>query len=206
MGAWSEGGFGNDTALDYADEVVALGDLERALGPSEGLYDADAACEAVAAAEIIAACLGRPGPDLPDNIKEKLGEFGKPSDALIQLSSSAVSEVSAASELAELWEEAEDGNWKEAVNDLLARLDLSKPYTAPPAPEPTEVGEVGSACCLCGEDIAETDEVLLKLEEEHSTMTMYAHRACLQKSFDPPHFNVDNTPTHELLAQIIKTF
>lgn len=206
MGAWSEGGFGNDTAMDFADEVASVSDLDRALKRSEGLYDSDAASQAVAAAEVIAACLGRPSHDFPKELKGKLSNFGTPSDALIKKARVAMSEVSGTSELAELWEEAQDESWKAAMNDLLARLDMATPYVAPPRPEPVEAGPIGAVCCLCGEDIAEAQEVTLTIEDEYSTMTMFAHRACLETSYDPPHFDDKGGPTPELLAQFTKTF
>src|ERR1700722_69908 len=99
MGAWDAGSFHNDTALDWVHHLCQSADvtpvrtaldraveqrlppqpslLGRLLGrrPVEQYLEADAACEALAAAEIVAFWLGRPAadfpaPDFPDNLRE----------------------------------------------------------------------------------------------------------------------------------------
>ena len=66
MGAWSHEPFGNDTANDWADELEESSDfsiVEKAFNQiiesAEEYIDADIACEAYAAAEVLAQALGK---------------------------------------------------------------------------------------------------------------------------------------------------
>ena len=68
MGTWSGEPFGNDVAADFAWELdeqkrwnVVRDALREALRSKE-LLDADTACIAIAAAEVVAHGLGRPTP------------------------------------------------------------------------------------------------------------------------------------------------
>ena len=68
MGAWGAGVFANDAAADWADDLVRGGsaDVVRAALAAaaerspEADLDADEGCEALAAAEVVAATAGRP--------------------------------------------------------------------------------------------------------------------------------------------------
>jgi hypothetical protein len=66
MGTWAHGPFDNDTACDWAYDLVRTRDyalvakaIERVLEAGDGYLEADAAVEAVAAAEVLAKSLGR---------------------------------------------------------------------------------------------------------------------------------------------------
>lgn len=68
MGTWGTGSFDNDTAADFLAEATGHGDLspvheaiDNVLTSTE-YVDADDACQAIVAAEILAAALGRPTP------------------------------------------------------------------------------------------------------------------------------------------------
>ena len=61
MGAWGPDGFENDTALDFAATIKSVDDLAAAFVAKPGKkLDADRACIIIAAAECVAAMLGRP--------------------------------------------------------------------------------------------------------------------------------------------------
>jgi len=159
MGAWGHGSFDNDTAMDWAGEVAdaaegipADGDDETLnkealiIGPLAALVetpedeqpDADLACEAIAAAEIIAAVFGKPSKDLTEAATEPEAEGNTLGqimawltktespmmkwDDLRELARDALDRT-LTSELSELWEESDSAEaWKEAVADLRLRL------------------------------------------------------------------------------------
>jgi hypothetical protein len=150
MGAWGTGVFENDDALDWCGEfldapsgagsrrspgkdALVTAALQRAADKDEG-YEADAASAGLAAAEVVAALAGRPGPELSaadeDSTPGEVAAWARDrgSDALQQpqvraLAAQAVRRALDGSELAELWEEAEHAAaWRAAVEDLLRRL------------------------------------------------------------------------------------
>jgi hypothetical protein len=86
MGTWGAGGFENDTALDFASSVESVADIIKGLGdkPLPAAIDADRACEIIAAAECVAAMLGRPSGDMPDALLDRLKTFGRPEKALLE--------------------------------------------------------------------------------------------------------------------------
>ena len=211
MGAWTADSFGNDTALDYCAEVTGLDDLLatlKALEAETDYIDADLACEVLAAADIIAALIARPAPDLPDDLAPRLDAFATPDDATIAATTNAVIRIRAGSELTELWDEAEGDDWSVAIDALLARLDRTKPYTPPAPKDPADditVEDYGGTCFICNSDIEAKEVVDITLEDEEfgvwSSMTLYAHGPCIVDRYDGPHFNADGTPTAEVVAQ-----
>lgn len=135
MGAWGELAFDNDTAGDWAfqlDEVDDLSLVEAAFDEveeaGEEYLDQDAACNALAACEVIARLQGNPGytnsyTETVDNwvAAHKL----KPSAALLKRASAAIDRILGEdSELRDLWEEdeGEAEKWRAAVEDLRRRL------------------------------------------------------------------------------------
>ncbi|MFF7588221.1 DUF4259 domain-containing protein [Kitasatospora purpeofusca] len=147
MGTWDIGHFDNDSAADFCaglDEAAA-GDREGVLRRvltlaadtgAEEYLDFDEAAEAVAAAALVASQCpgGEPvtsayGPDEPLPVL--------PAD-LRPLAVAALDRVVAEeSELAELWDETEDGPaWRRAVQELRAVL------APPPGPAPEALFDV----------------------------------------------------------------
>ena len=132
MGAWGYGSFENDTALDWlvdfegegADTViVALEDVANADVEEE--IDADRACVALAAAEIIAAAKTGDGGRLTDEARATLATYRDEIDAaaLSPVAARAVARIGEASELKELWEETEDFDaWSNNLDALIDRL------------------------------------------------------------------------------------
>ncbi|QIN77634.1 DUF4259 domain-containing protein [Rubrobacter marinus] len=133
MGAWGPGIFENDDALDW---VYGLGQargpgpvseaLEAVVHDDGGYLDASDCAMALAAAEVVAASAGSPGPGLPEEAAAWVREHG----ATVESGASALAVRAAravrdapGSELRELWEESgEAGEWYAAVDGLVSRL------------------------------------------------------------------------------------
>ncbi|SAI13291.1 Uncharacterised protein [Bordetella ansorpii] len=137
MGTWSHQPFGNDAAHDWVTGIVGEGhlayledtlDAVLADPDDDGDIDAGDAQFAVAAAEVIAASLGRgtmPAEEYPDAIVAWLVALkGQPVKAL---QAKAVQVLDAiiepgTSELADLWEESGDETWLESIARLRAAV------------------------------------------------------------------------------------
>ena len=129
MGTWGYGNFDNDTAADYADsfqddpnETVLLETL--AAVAAEGYPQDDEASEALAAAEIIAAALGKPVRGFPEDLllSAKNLHLANP-DAAQKLARRAIKAILKKSELKELREDADDYEaWLALQDGLLERL------------------------------------------------------------------------------------
>ncbi|MEV6374767.1 DUF4259 domain-containing protein [Micromonospora musae] len=118
MGTWDSGPFDNDTAADWCGDLddadvtkrpaMVCEALSRAAG-EDGYLDADVACEAIAAAAIVAA--QRPGgqrttsPYAPDFLRD--GDRLDLPDDLAALAAGALDRIMAAdSEWRDLWQDA----------------------------------------------------------------------------------------------------
>ncbi|MFD8144700.1 DUF4259 domain-containing protein [Streptomyces sp. NPDC059708] len=139
MGTWDIGPFDNDTAADFAGDLNEVAKDEREpmirrvlsrAADSTGDLDAPDAVRAVAAAALVVA--QHPGGE------STCSNYG-PSEALPELSTDlrtlaidALDQVVAArSELAELWDEAADGQrWRHDIARLRAVLDPPHPPQA----------------------------------------------------------------------------
>jgi hypothetical protein len=129
-GAWGEGSFENDAAMDWAADCAKSSSttcvrsaLESALAGTT--LEAPEASVAVAAAEVVAAALGRPGPDLPPELKAWIdrrapGELAR----LAPAARKALARVRdpSVSELHQLWSQGKPNGWALAVAYLEARL------------------------------------------------------------------------------------
>lgn len=134
MGAWDVGPFDNDAALDW------ISDLDEAEGWSpvaavlrfaevEGYVDAEDACEALAAAEVVAAGLGRPRADLPEEATWFLGRVTvQPPAEIVGLAGVAVQRILGEdSELRELWDDTTDLDaWLRETRGLVERLGVAE--------------------------------------------------------------------------------
>lgn len=143
MGAWGTGSLENDAALDWLGELESEGSvglLESTLAlvadalPSfggdddEGDYiELDEACAALAAAEVVACALGRPGPELSDDLIIWIEQHRSDLAVLAPLAARAVARARDDSEASELWAET-DGlqAWCDAVNELICRLQVAR--------------------------------------------------------------------------------
>ena len=134
MGAWGSRSFENDAALDWAGVVedhehltpVAEA-LDRVAAADDEYLEVDEASHVIAAAEVLAALLDHPAPDLPASLSDWIAARRTAGDAarpdLLNLAQRALARVTTNSELKELWDEAADRQaWYDAVADLQARL------------------------------------------------------------------------------------
>jgi hypothetical protein len=129
MGTWGTGNFDNDKAADYAatfqddpNETLLLETLGAVA--AEGYPEAPEACEALAAAEIIAAVLGKGVRGLPEDLLLSANNLSLSNpDAAQKLARRAIKAVLKKSELKELWEDTDDYDaWVAALEGLLERL------------------------------------------------------------------------------------
>lgn len=124
MGAWGTGNWENDDALDWVAELRDVQDVEAML--SSSLSQAGTCCRALAAAEVVAACLGRPGPGLPVDVEAWIAQHrsGCP-PRLGETAAEVVDEIGSRSELQKLFDEgARNESWHAVLDDLRARLSL----------------------------------------------------------------------------------
>ena len=205
MGSWGAGSFSNDTALDFVlslENAATLVSVIQSMHPAP--LDADDASEVVAAADLIAAMTGRQAPDMPEDALKALGEYASPELKLLETARQAVERVRDESELADLWAEDNDQEWKEAIADLLQRLDPDANYV-PRQIEEASPGPVLGCCFICEKGIEEEDIVDMVHEYDdgivQSTMTLYEHRGCVEQTFEPPHWNSDGSPSEAVLTQ-----
>lgn len=136
MGAWGVLAFDNDTACDWGDDLEDAEDLtpvetafEAVEDAGEEYLDQDLACEALAAAEVLARLGGRRG--YGNAYTETVDAWVKAhpqqvSKVLTERALKVIERIDGeASELAELWDEAnpEDAKaWRASLKDLAARV------------------------------------------------------------------------------------
>jgi hypothetical protein len=130
MGAWAHGGFDNDDALDFASELVAgqtwepvSEALASVIEAEDGYVEAPEASTALAAAEVVAAAVGRPAAQLPAEVTAWVASAAAPEAELVGRARRAAERVLGDSELADLWGESPDSAlWRREVEGLLGRL------------------------------------------------------------------------------------
>ncbi|MBT9394159.1 DUF4259 domain-containing protein [Hymenobacter sp. NST-14] len=131
MGAWGYYNFDNDLAADFAEDFKAEPSAEllaQALAAvTAGEYlDGDLGSEALAAAEIVAAILGKPARNFPNDL---LGIIPRLTLAHVEplrrpAQQAVLGVLGEESELRELWEESDEfENWEAQQRQLLKRLD-----------------------------------------------------------------------------------
>lgn len=151
MGAWGSGNFQNDTALDWvyafdsegAEAVRAA--VEAALRP--GYLDADVACTALAACEVVAASAGAGlADDAPGDVLDSLARHGadvRQADLAAACQRIVILAGSETSELHELWDDAAPED-REGFRAALTGLQKRLPQVAPaPVPDPAKPAKPG---------------------------------------------------------------
>jgi hypothetical protein len=130
MGAFGTKNFQNDPAMDFKEEFVtnpSLETVENALllndyEEGEEYLEVDEACAALAAAEIVAAILGKPSADFPSNLQKTIHPISS-NTKLQKLARKIVKQIAKESELQKLWAEGDKlDEWLAVQKDLLNRL------------------------------------------------------------------------------------
>ena len=207
MGAWDTGSFGNDTALDFVDDLKGFATVRGTLKKLEkdrDELDANDASIALAACDLLAAAIGRPPadlPDVPDFQQEKV------SDDLLKTAKAIVKRVRENSELAELWAEDDDSEWQAELDALLLRLTPSAPYEAPQkGKEQQELpDDFLGHCYLCYGAVTERDGFLFEIEMEGGgTISIHPHRYCVEELIPGPHWEKDGSPNEKTRKRLMQ--
>jgi hypothetical protein len=133
-GAWGPGSFDNDDALDWLSELTSSHDstfVHSTLNSAKAqtYLEAPGGSSAIAAAEVVAAMLGRPASTTPRELTAWLKQHSKrPTAAQVAVAKCVVERVLDAktSELAELWAEGDGTKWRNALHELIRRLELTE--------------------------------------------------------------------------------
>lgn len=134
MGTWALDAFGNDYAMDWAQDLHEYKTLElvettldNVIDSQEAELEAPFAAEALAALEVIARLLGKPGE--ADPATAEVDEWGaackkKVTPPLLEKARLAFDRITAeTSELRQLWQDSEHyADWQAEVADLRARV------------------------------------------------------------------------------------
>jgi len=133
VGSWGTEVFANDDAMDWIaalEDTDDIGVVERALSrvnDAKGYLEAPDCSIALAAAEVVATILERPGDDVPSEVFEWIARVGREMPpSLVDDARRALDRVASDSELLELWEEAGDpgiGEWRATLTELRGRLE-----------------------------------------------------------------------------------
>ena len=133
MGTFGYRNFQNDSGMDFEEEFktvptpttvrLALLPVVRTVAAG-GFIDYHEACMALAAAEVIAASLGRPSVDFPKDLLPLVQNLLLNKDVNTRkMARKAIRAVVKKSELQELWAETADAaHWQAVQKDLLIRL------------------------------------------------------------------------------------
>jgi Domain of unknown function (DUF4259) len=193
MGAWGPGGFENDTALDFVATIKSVDDLVAAFASEPGeKIDADTASMIIAAAECVAAMLGRPADDIPEDLAVRLVGFGTPESALLETTRNHVSMVISHSELSEPWAEADNPDqFNLAMTGLIDRLNPDiKPKAKRGRKKKPQFNP--SPCAFCNRPMGEEEfgmfELAVDLGGGHPVrFGKWAHLSCLNARLHPAH-------------------
>lgn len=126
MGAWGVHFDENDGALDFLGDIEETKDWSAIASRltdyvADGGYDD--ADEAIAAAELVAAALGKASARLQPELLEWASANSEAASASLGTARKAVLLAANESELAELWAEADEyAEWQASVKDLNDRL------------------------------------------------------------------------------------
>jgi hypothetical protein len=130
MGAWGIGSFENDDALDWVGGIEGFDGLSmvraklKQVADQEAYLEAPDACQAIAAAEVVAAVAGQPCASPPEAVVQMIEVQVTILQADRDLARQALDRVlGESSELAELWAESDESDaWKAAMAELRGRL------------------------------------------------------------------------------------
>ena len=193
MGTWGAGGFENDEAADFVADITSVDDIAavfESLPEDSGAdVDADEAARVIAAAECVAAMLGRPAGDMPNDLAPKLAGFGEPDPSLVESARDSLSRILSRSELADLWAEDDPAPFNLAVTSLIDRLNPASPADSP---TPTAPAEGGAICSFCNKEIAPEETVSVNIRQTIDSINdidrgFWCHLDCLNARLHPRH-------------------
>lgn len=136
MGTWATHAFGNDYALDWAEDLhetknmdAVEGALDQVLAHGDGELEAPFAAEALAAIEVIARLQGHAGWRDEDSAPVDRWLEQHPQKARPDLAAKAHRVIECVlaeqSELRQLWEDSEHyADWRDAVEQLRGRVTI----------------------------------------------------------------------------------
>jgi len=129
-GAWGDGSFENDDALDWVADCVKSATpvpVSAAIDAAvrSKYIEAPEGSAAVAAAEVVAAALGKPSSKLPSELRAWVQR--QSTEQLAQLAPAARTALarildSKVSELRQLWSEGKPNTWSQNIVELQSRL------------------------------------------------------------------------------------
>ena len=193
MGTWGAGGFENDEAADFVAGIASVDDIAAVFEtlPEDSGADvgADQAARVIAAAECVAAMMGRPAGDMPGDLAPKLAGFGDPDPQLVQSARDVLSRIVSRSELADLWAEDDPAAFNLAIGSLIDRLNPALPFDPP---TPTSPVEGGAICSFCNEVIAPEATISIHITQHIDSINaidrgFWCHLDCLNARLHPRH-------------------
>lgn len=129
-GAWGEGSFENDDAVDWASECarstgvkMVAAALDTAIKAKH--LEAGEGSAAIVAAEVVAAAIGKPNAKLPKELNAWMRRQSKAElQTLVPMARQALRKVldPKASELKQLWSEGRKNRWESSIAELEMRL------------------------------------------------------------------------------------
>jgi hypothetical protein len=133
MGAWGCGVFENDDAatwvadLEHASNMDVLAQVIGAIVDVQHYLSASDCSRGLAAAEVVAALLGRPPLELPEEVTDFVDRVDvEPPGSLVIMACRAIDKIGMNSELKDLWEEGDEADlWRDSLADLRRRLNCA---------------------------------------------------------------------------------
>jgi hypothetical protein len=127
VGAWGLHFDENDDAGDWLagfDDAPSWSVVDQALNlDAAGYLEAPECCEALAAAEIVAAGLGKASARLEPRFTAWAQENSDGANERRELARSSLARVRDGSELQELWEDTDEfADWQQSVDETVSRL------------------------------------------------------------------------------------
>lgn len=131
MGAWGYRNFENDSALDWVyllqkhdDHGFIIDALKLINSQNNAALVEPAPTNAIAAAEVIAAILGRPSEDCPASVKTWIEDKSPMPLPIVAQAIQAIQTIQLDSSLKRLWRYQEDLEaWERVLRNLLSRLN-----------------------------------------------------------------------------------
>jgi hypothetical protein len=134
MGAWDSDNFSNDDAADWLSELLDGDSIEPVkdalasiLDEPPGEYlEAPECSSALVAAEVVAAAMGRPAEQTPEEALDWVNDHGREIAErveLLEMARRAVGRIQENSELKDLWDESDAlDEWNQVQDNLKSRL------------------------------------------------------------------------------------